>query len=218
MRTSGDERATVQAIRNTAAELFTTKGYTATTTREIALRVGIKQASLYYYFPTKQAILESLMLDTVAAPLTAIAHLESADCSPAVRLHAAASCDMSQLLVERWNLGALYMLPEIRNLPDFASFFALNARLRQKYRQMCAAARAAAGLSLDPTRLSLPYRLVETVIRMRADSEDVDIVLIADAVLRTLELDDLSDAERLLSADLARAALAAATTATPHRP
>ncbi len=208
----------VQAIQDTAAELFTTKGYTATTTREIAVRVGIKQASLYYYFPTKQAILESLMLNTVDAPLTAIAYLESADCSPAVRLHAAASCDMSQLLVDRWNLGALYMLPEIRTLPDFASFFTLNARLRQKYREMCAAARAAAGLSLEAARLSLPYRLVETVIRMRADGEDIDIVLIADSVLRTLELDDLSEADHALSAALAEAALAAATAETPRTP
>ena len=204
---TGPDRAMVEAIRATAAELFTAKGSAATSTREIALRVGIKQASLYYYFPNKQAILESLMLDTINEPLHVIALLERESCSPAVRLHAMATYDASQLAADRWNLGALYLLPEIRHLPTFAQFFALNERLRDRYRELCASARAAAGLPPDPARTKLPYRIVETATRMRVDGEEVDVELIADSVLAVLQLDRLNDADRAESAALARAVL-----------
>ena len=136
-----------------------------------------------------------------------IALLERESCSPAVRLHAMATYDASQLAADRWNLGALYLLPEIRHLPTFAQFFALNERLRDRYRELCASARAAAGLPPDPARTKLPYRIVETATRMRVDGEEVDVELIADSVLAVLQLDRLNDADRAESAALARAVL-----------
>lgn len=54
-------------ILDAAAELFTTRGYTATSTRAIADAVGLRQASLYTHFSTKAAILVSL-LDTTVVP------------------------------------------------------------------------------------------------------------------------------------------------------
>ena len=48
-------------ILDAAAELFTTRGYTATSTRAIADAVGLRQASLYTHFPTKAAILRALL-------------------------------------------------------------------------------------------------------------------------------------------------------------
>ncbi|MFX8316426.1 helix-turn-helix domain-containing protein, partial [Acinetobacter baumannii] len=44
-------------ILDAASELFTTLGYTGTSTRTIAESVGIRQASLYHYFTTKDDIL-----------------------------------------------------------------------------------------------------------------------------------------------------------------
>ena len=41
-------------ILDAAGELFTTLGYTGTSTRTIAEAVGIRQASLYHYFKTNQ--------------------------------------------------------------------------------------------------------------------------------------------------------------------
>jgi AcrR family transcriptional regulator len=50
----GDTRDTIRAV---ALELFSTKGFEQTSLREIAERVGLTKASLYYHYPSKQALL-----------------------------------------------------------------------------------------------------------------------------------------------------------------
>ena len=50
----GDTRETIRAV---ALELFSTKGFEQTSLREIAERVGLTKASLYYHYPSKQALL-----------------------------------------------------------------------------------------------------------------------------------------------------------------
>jgi AcrR family transcriptional regulator len=49
-----------------ALELFTEQGYEKTSLREIAQRLGIKQASLYYHFPSKNALLAGIVEDLMA--------------------------------------------------------------------------------------------------------------------------------------------------------
>jgi TetR/AcrR family transcriptional regulator, cholesterol catabolism regulator len=56
---------TRQKIVAAAAELFYEKGYHATTTREIAARLGMTAASLYNHFPTKEDILFEITLVTM---------------------------------------------------------------------------------------------------------------------------------------------------------
>ncbi|MEU7799648.1 helix-turn-helix domain-containing protein [Micromonospora arborensis] len=57
-RTATETRA---AIRRVAFELFTEKGFDATTTRDIAAALGMNQSSLYYHFAGKDEIVRSLM-------------------------------------------------------------------------------------------------------------------------------------------------------------
>ena len=59
-------------ILDAAGELFTTLGYTGTSTRTIAEAVGIRQASLYHYFKTKDDILCALLSQTVTPTLMVI--------------------------------------------------------------------------------------------------------------------------------------------------
>lgn len=54
------------AIIEKASELFFTKGYKATSLHEVAERMGIKAASLYYYFPGGK---EELYLEVLTARL-----------------------------------------------------------------------------------------------------------------------------------------------------
>ena len=58
-----NENTTKQKILSCAAILFAEKGFTETTTRELAEAVGIKAASLYNHFPSKTAILEHMLED-----------------------------------------------------------------------------------------------------------------------------------------------------------
>jgi AcrR family transcriptional regulator len=49
-----------------AAALFAERGYATTSTRELAARVGVRSASIYYHFPSKGAILRRICADSLA--------------------------------------------------------------------------------------------------------------------------------------------------------
>src|SRR3974390_1564986 len=47
-------------VLDAAAKIFADKGYAGASTRDIAERLGVRQASLYYYFPSKEAALAAI--------------------------------------------------------------------------------------------------------------------------------------------------------------
>ena len=151
-------------ILDAAAEFFTTRGYSGTSTRMIAEAVGIRQASLYHHFKTKDDILEALLQDTVLAPLEVATALLDAEGSALERLQRLARFDAGQLAGSRWNLGALYSLPELRT-ERFAEFRSARSDLARIYAHL---AGEVLGNHTDPRR-HLPFRLVESVISMRSD-------------------------------------------------
>lgn len=63
-----DERRTNtrEQIRTIALELFARRGYAGTSLREIAERLGVTKAAVYYHFRTKEEILTSLIEDFLA--------------------------------------------------------------------------------------------------------------------------------------------------------
>lgn len=67
-------RQTREAVLATARKLFSENGYDATSLQQIADRMGVRKANVYYYFRTKEAILEALlppMIDGIRALLDA---------------------------------------------------------------------------------------------------------------------------------------------------
>jgi len=56
-----DKRDTKQIILNEALELFSTRGYDGVTVADIAGAVGIKAASLYKHYKSKQEIFDSIL-------------------------------------------------------------------------------------------------------------------------------------------------------------
>jgi AcrR family transcriptional regulator len=64
MKEQQDTRSRIQEV---ALELFTEQGYEATSLREIADRLGVTKAALYYHFKTKDDIVTSFMQDRAAA-------------------------------------------------------------------------------------------------------------------------------------------------------
>ena len=60
----GERRTnTREQIRTVALEMFAERGYAGTSLREIAERLGVTKAAVYYHFPTKEDILASLLQD-----------------------------------------------------------------------------------------------------------------------------------------------------------
>jgi AcrR family transcriptional regulator len=55
-----DHPKTRERILQVALDLFSERGYEATSLREIAESVGVTKAALYYYFPSKEALIRAL--------------------------------------------------------------------------------------------------------------------------------------------------------------
>lgn len=186
-------------ILDAAGELFTTKGYANTSTRAVADAVGIRQASLYHHFAAKDDILDALLAETVAGPLEFAQRLAGLSASPAVRLYALALFDVRQLCAARWNLGALYLLPELRT-ERFAAFRLRRDELRGHYEELARLVLADLGPRAVPGAEVLPFRLVETVINIRSDEGAAPGYAehtIPESVLRVLGAEGVARAEAL---------------------
>ncbi|MFJ8491816.1 TetR/AcrR family transcriptional regulator [Streptomyces sp. NPDC094038] len=149
-----------------AAELFTTHGYAATTTRAVAERAGMRQASMYHYVSGKEELLAELLESTVTPSLACARELLADDATPAEeRLRILCRADVELLCAGPHNLGALYLLPEVR-AERFAGFHAVRAELKDAYRQLIAATAAGGTLAKGELELrtDLVFGLIEGVI------------------------------------------------------
>ncbi|MCX5402358.1 TetR/AcrR family transcriptional regulator [Streptomyces sp. NBC_00102] len=197
-----------------AADLFTTRGYTATSTRTIAERAGLRQASLYHYFDGKEAILAELLEGTVRPSLEVARGLVSrTEAAPEARLWALCHSDAALLCGGPHNLGALYLLPEAQT-GRFADFHRVRAELKSCYDELLAATDAGASLGPDALALhtDLVFGLTESVILIRRAESDPDrdplalAVATADAALRVAGVPQRSlarlrrEGQRLLAA------------------
>jgi len=66
---------TRERILEVASDLFIEQGYDATSLREIAEKIGVTKAALYYHFTNKQDILRALAAPAMAATPTVLALL-----------------------------------------------------------------------------------------------------------------------------------------------
>ncbi|MEW2049594.1 TetR/AcrR family transcriptional regulator [Streptomyces sp. NPDC051445] len=173
-----------------AAELFTTRGYAATTTRAVAERAGMRQASMYHYVSGKEELLAALLESTVTPSLTCARELLADETRTAEeRLRELCRTDVELLCGGSHNLGGLYLLPEVRT-ERFAGFHAVRAELKDAYRQLIAA--TAAGGALEKSgldlRTDLVFGLIEGVILVHRSDPDRSVSefarATADAALR----------------------------------
>jgi AcrR family transcriptional regulator len=86
-------------ILDTAARLLRSGGYHRTTLREVAEAVGIRKASLYYHFASKEEIVEAVVNDGVRFVHEAVAAAlaRTAGAAPGVRLEAAIRAHLTAL-------------------------------------------------------------------------------------------------------------------------
>ncbi|HTT30844.1 MAG TPA: TetR/AcrR family transcriptional regulator [Solirubrobacteraceae bacterium] len=119
---------TRERILDIAQELFTRQGYDKTSLRDIAERLGITKAALYYYFERKEEILLELHLRLHAMGTTLLDELEAAPDGPArVALWPRLAEEMIDFMVENRELVLLHS----RNISAFESL-ARNERNRQE--------------------------------------------------------------------------------------
>jgi AcrR family transcriptional regulator len=177
-----------------AATLFTTLGYAATTTRAVAERAGVRQATMYHYFGGKEDLLAELLESTVTPSLAFAGKLLADQERPAeTRLWELCRSDVELLCAGPDNLGGLYLLPEVRT-DRFTGFHRVRAELKDAYRRLLAATKA--GSLLDPAELALRtdlvFGLIEGVMLVhRSDPArpvEAFAAATADAALRIADL------------------------------
>lgn len=81
----GDTRT---RIREVALEMFTERGYDSTSLREIAERLDVTKAALYYHFKTKEEIVVSLFEDICESVAQLVEWVRSQPPGPATRREA----------------------------------------------------------------------------------------------------------------------------------
>ena len=180
---AADGLAPREGVLAAAADLFTRHGYAATTTRAIAERAGLRQASMYHYFAGKEDILAALLSGTVQPSLDLARVLVGlTGPAPEARLWALCRADVALLCAGPHNLGALYLLPEV-GAERFAGFQRTRTELKSAYRELLAAGAAGSALpesALD-LRADLLFGLIEGVILIRRQNADTSAELLADA-------------------------------------
>ncbi|AGF71872.1 TetR/AcrR family transcriptional regulator [Corynebacterium halotolerans] len=183
-----------EEILDASAELFTTQGFATTSTHQIADAVGIRQASLYYHFPSKTEIFLTLLKSTIAPSTTLAGDLEALDASASMRLWALVAAETRLLLSTRWNIGRLYQLP-VAGSEEFAEYHAQRTELREIFRSL-----AAEIVGEDDPRIDLPFHIAMSVIEMRhndgvvpAPLSDEELpattIMLADAALDVLHVE-----------------------------
>lgn len=195
-----------EQVLEAAARLFTSKGFAATSTREIAEAVGIRQASLYYHFAGKDEILAALLATTVRPTQMVVEEIVAM--VPPERVETAlcllALVDIDTLARVPHNVGVLYQLPDVvsaTNL-DCASFRHAHRELTETYTDLGSRLAARHGVTTSPPALgSMLIHQVEGVIALRTDGDKVDdarAVEIAEGCLRLCGCDqaEVSDATR----------------------
>jgi AcrR family transcriptional regulator len=185
-----------EQILDAAGRMFSEQGYGAASTRKIAMAVGVKQASLYYHFDCKEDILAGLLTGTVEPSLEFAENLSRTQEPAHIQLYALTYFDVSLLCSARWNVGALYHLPELR-ADRFAPFRKDRQLLRAAYGQRIADGTREGIFEVASVEAatSLVFALAESGIAMRSDDLDIqdDLPeLTAASVLRLLRCDEKS--------------------------
>lgn len=81
-----NDMVTPELIVRKSAALFRAKSYHGTTMRDIGDAVGLDKSSLYYHFPSKQAILELILRDVATAFMPEILRIVDSHASPEEKL------------------------------------------------------------------------------------------------------------------------------------
>lgn len=169
-------RTAREEILDASSELFTTQGFATTSTHQIADAVGIRQASLYYHFPSKADIFLTLLMGTVQPSLDLASDLAQSDESPALKLWALVAAETRILLSSNWNIGRLYQLP-VALSEEFHDYHDARSKLEDIFRGL-----AAEIAGDDDPRIELPFHMTLAAIEMRDNTGQAPYPLVDDAL------------------------------------
>jgi AcrR family transcriptional regulator len=154
-----------EEILTASARLFTSVGYAQASTKRIAEAVGLRQASLFYYFPRKEDILGELLDRTVQRSLDFVDRLGKGDAPPDIGLYLLIYNDLQTLCSPPGQLGWLVLQPDARS-ERFADFWKKHARLFDAYLSLVRAGQGEGLFNVDDPEMTarILSGLVEGVV------------------------------------------------------
>ena len=175
-------------IIDEAIRCFAAKGFRGTTIRELAGRVGLTEAALYRYFPSKEALYQAIIDEKIAAPDPVLALEEAARAGDdralfgglAHSLLSSVDADPSFLRIllhtglEGHELSAPFFERRIRRLREFVTSYIERRSREGAFRALDPAlsARAFLGMIVD-------YLIVRQVFHQR-DVYSADLAKVAE--------------------------------------
>ena len=165
-----------EEILDASAELFTKQGFATTSTHEIADAVGMRQASLYYHFPSKADIFLELLKSTIEPSISLAEDLAASDATPSLKLWALVAAQTRILLSSKWNIGRLYQLP-IAMSEEFTEYHELRGTLESIFRSL-----AAEIVGDDYPRIDLPFHMSLAAVELRDNTGKAPYPLVTDAL------------------------------------
>ncbi|OME86248.1 hypothetical protein BK120_09835 [Paenibacillus sp. FSL A5-0031] len=173
-RTGSETKAEAQRV---ALELFTTKGFEATSLREIAEQLGISKAALYYHFKSKNDIVNSMMSSRGNEAAELLAWAVSQEPSP----------DLLERTVLRWvdstSVDKLRGIRFVNANPNLMRSVVSNpgGQIRDS---LGAVAELVAGKDADPTRkllVRMAFLSINSALMAASGTERTDEEIVAAA-------------------------------------
>lgn len=113
-RPTQDPQIRMNEILDAADKLFFSKGYNATTISDIARKIGVAQGMLYYYFKSKEKVLESLLERYAAALVADVKAIYSRNSTPTDKIVFTLAATLNKACYKNGLL--LNMLYDVQNL------------------------------------------------------------------------------------------------------
>ncbi|MGO4695934.1 TetR/AcrR family transcriptional regulator [Paenibacillus sp. 2TAB26] len=173
-RTGSETKAEAQRV---ALELFTAKGFEATSLREIAEQLGISKAALYYHFKSKNDIVNSMMSSRGDEAAELLAWAVSQEPSP----------DLLERTVLRWvdstSVDKLRGIRFVNANPNLMRSVVSNpgGQIRDS---LGAVAELVAGKDADPTRkllVRMAFLSINSALMAASGTERTDEEIVAAA-------------------------------------
>lgn len=180
-RESSSESPAVEILVE-ASRLFAQKGFASTTTREIAQAAGMQQPSLFYWFPTKWAILNKLVESAIVETVKLALDLRARDGRALTRLYTLLLFDTRQMCSSPYDLSFLAGAPELRD--ERLTYGPHLTALQQSVEELIALAIGEGDLEPIDPRLARMAILDLTAAVVRWDVEGAAADATADAVVR----------------------------------
>lgn len=104
------ERPVVEEVIGAASRLFARQGFATTTMADIARAAGLQVSSVYYYFGSKDEILERIVAEVNRVPLDLLHAARGRFADPPRRLHAFVRADAAALCRFPFDINEIHRL------------------------------------------------------------------------------------------------------------